>query len=330
VSLKKCIRHVPPRSVLPLGIAVSSFLIDLKIPNDVPDAFLYVLAVLSCAWVPCPNAAFYTALGLMLFVVLGSLASPPVSPAWVALVNRLFGAVLVWLVAVVVWRNARLIRDRNRTLCQLERLSRASERAANTERIELSRWLHEGLAQELAVVGWGLDRLASHSADERKVGADAVELRTVVDGALRRVHRKAVELRKREAASDRLAVLVERYVRDFIGRTGLSVEIKNGQCLEGIPATYTILGLTLVQEALTNIVRHAVATRVHIECREEARGVRVTISDDGQGIDSDARLKPDSLGLLGLHERLTAVGGELEISNVEPHGVRVDALFPIR
>jgi signal transduction histidine kinase len=89
------------------------------------------------------------------------------------------------------------------------------------------------------------------------------------------------------------------------------------------------LCLKVVQEALTNAAKHTNASHVRIECRNEPKAVRITIADDGRGIDAAAHIKPDSLGLLGLNERLTAIGGALTVSNLEPSGVLIDARVPI-
>ena len=66
-----------------------------------------------------------------------------------------------------------------------------------------------------------------------------------------------------------------------------------------------------------------------VEIREEPRTILISIADDGRGIDVDARGNPDRLGLLGLHERLAAIGGSLTVSNATPHGARIDARVPI-
>jgi signal transduction histidine kinase len=229
-----------------------------------------------------------------------------------------------------VWRNAHLIRDRERAMTQLEELHFAAERGANAERIELSRWLHEGLAQQLAAVGWSLDRIASRTLDEGKVQAEASELRTTINDALRTVHRKAVELRKLESDPGGLPILVERLVADFTARTGLPVDMDAAKGLERIADHFRILCLTFVQEALTNVAKHAGASRVVVDIGEEPSSIRIAVTDDGVGIDADARRKPDSLGLLGLHERLTAIGGSLMVSNVKPHGTRIEARVPLK
>jgi signal transduction histidine kinase len=328
-TLRRYLRFLPPQALLPIGIAGLSFLIDLETPDDIADGFFYIFAVVSCAWVPRVKAALYTACGLLLPIILGSFFSPPTTHGWAGSVNRVLGSILMWLVALVVWRNARSARERELAISQLEQLHGAAERAANAERVELSRWLHEGLAQELAAVGWALDGLANHATDEAKVRSEAAELRSAVDSALRIVHRKAVALRDVEHELGGLPALVERCAADFTRRTDLPVKMLGFEALDLVPSLYAILCLKVVQETLTNVAKHANASHVRIECRNEPEAVWIAIADDGRGIDAAARVKPDSLGLLGLSERLTAIGGALTVSNVEPSGVLVEARVPI-
>jgi signal transduction histidine kinase len=315
--------------MLPVGITAGAFLIDLETPDDIADGFFYIFAVVSCAWVPRVEAAPYTALGAMVPMILGAFVSTPTAQGWVGPVNRVLGSILMWLVALVVWRNAHFARDRERAMNQLEQLHGAAERAADAERVELSRWLHEGLAQELAAVGWALDGLARTATDEAKVRSEAAELRLVVDSALHIVHRKAVALREVAPEPRGLPALVGRCAADFTRRTGLPVKIANSDVLELVPLSYANLVFKVAQEALTNVAKHARASHVRIECRNEPGAVRITLTDDGRGMDANARVKPGSLGLLGLNERLTAIGGALTVANAEPRGVRVEARIPI-
>lgn len=136
VLLRRCGAVFPAQIILPIGISIISFLIDLKTPENIAAGFLYLLAILSCVWVPCAKAALYIAFGLMLPMLVGAFASPSSSPLWTALTNRLLGVIVLWLAALMVWRNARLIRDRERTLAKLGRLHEATERAAKAERVE--------------------------------------------------------------------------------------------------------------------------------------------------------------------------------------------------
>lgn len=327
--MKKCPRFIPPQILLPAAIGITSFLIDLKTPDDIADGFIYLLAVLSCVWIPCPSSALYAAFGLMFPMLLGFWASPSSPSPWTGITNHVLGVVVMWLVALVVWRGARLIREREHTLAQLERLHEATERAANAERIELSRWLHDGLAQQLVALGWSLDRIVRHASEQKKVQAEAQELRGVIDDALQTVHRKAVELRKWDSEHDGLSALVEQQIAAFIGRTGLPVELNGAKCLERVSESHKLVCLKVLQEALTNSAKHAQASRIVVEIREEPRAIHMSITDDGHGIDTEARRKPDRLGLLGLHERLGSIGGSLIVSNALPHGLRLEARIPI-
>jgi two-component system, NarL family, sensor histidine kinase UhpB len=160
-------------------------------------------------------------------------------------------------------------------------------------------------------------------------GSQPAELRLAVDSALRIVHRKAVALRDVEHELGGLRALVERSAADFTRRTGLPVEMLGFEALDLVPSSYAILCLKIVQEGLTNVAKHANASHVRIECRNESKAVRIAIADDGRGIDAAAGVKPDSLGLLGLNERLTAIGGALTVTGVEPSGVLIEARVPI-
>ena len=322
--------RLSPQATLPLGIGVAAFLLDLGTTGNVAAGFLYTLAVLACVWVPRAEAALYAAAVLMLPMGIGFASSPSSLPLWEGLLDRVLGATAIWLAAIVVWRNARLIGDRERTLAQLRELHGSAERAAHTERLELSRWLHEGLAQEMAAVGWGIDRLAQQAADPVGVRTEARELRLLVDRALDTVRGKAGALRDADVAPGmELTVLVERYVAACGGRTGLSVAVTGLKSVGVIPQPHTTLCFKVVQEALTNVAKHACASRVRVEFRQAARVIHLTVTDDGCGLSADARLKPESLGLLGLNERLTAIGGALSVLNVAPHGARLTARIPL-
>jgi hypothetical protein len=113
-------RRTAVQIILPFGLATTAFLIDLKTPGEIADGFFYVLAVLSCVWIPGVNAALSTALGLMVPMILGFFASPSASASqlWTVAANRILGIILSWLVALVVWRISRLNQDRERTLIE--------------------------------------------------------------------------------------------------------------------------------------------------------------------------------------------------------------------
>jgi two-component system sensor histidine kinase UhpB len=88
----------------------------------------------------------------------------------------------------------------------------------------------------------------------------------------------------------------------------------------------------IIQEALTNAVRHAQATKIEVELRESPRGVEAAVQDDGVGFDvaaSLARRGERGLGLIGMRERTEALGGELTVQSSPEHGTRLSVVMPL-
>jgi signal transduction histidine kinase len=89
----------------------------------------------------------------------------------------------------------------------------------------------------------------------------------------------------------------------------------------------------VVQEALTNVVRHAKARQVTIELKQEEKELQLTVSDDGIGFDVKSAQKRallgESFGLLGMQERVALVGGTIEIESMLSRGTKVIAFFPL-
>ncbi len=318
-----------PRLLLPVGLSILAFTIDLATPNGMLDGFLYVLAVLVCVWVPGVLIALYTALGLMPLIIFAAFASPDGVSAQVATINVLAGIATVWVAAIIVWHNACATRDREALLRQVRTLHQTTATVADIERIELSRWLHEGIGQELTAVGWGLDHIVRHAGNEQEVRTESQETRAIVDGIQRTMRAKAAGLR--HAAIDRrnLAALIEQHVEGFSARTEVEATLIGSKYLVRVPDGHANLCFRVVQEALANVAKHARATRVAIEVLPQKNMICVRITDDGCGITAADRLKPGSLGLIGLRERLVAIGGDLWVSNVTPNGARIEAEIPL-
>jgi signal transduction histidine kinase len=316
-----------PASLLPLGLLTAAFVVDLNTPFGVADGFLYLLAVLSCFWLPNARAAVYTAAASMLPMTIGLVTSPAGAPFLLEIANRSLGAVTIWVAALVVWHNARLHHERSSLLARVRELGQAGERAKYDAKLELSQWLHEGIAQELAAVAWGLDRLIRRGGTEQEVRALAKELRAVIDDSQRSVRHRAAALRVPVEPAELIAA-IEQHVATFRRHTGLVVATSGIANLGDVRLDAADLCLAVVREALTNVAKHAQASLVTIEFLQAEGAIRARISDDGRGISTIDRMKVGSLGLLGLEERLAGIGGSLAVSNVDPHGARVEAEIP--
>lgn len=200
--------------------------------------------------------------------------------------------------------------------------------AQETERKRLSLDLHDDIGQALTSVLLGL-RLVDHSLSEPGVDlADArrrnAELRELVAGALRRTRRLAFDLRPTVLDDIGLAPALDRLAAEVTERTGLTVEVDVGLRADErlAPETETVV-YRVVQEALTNVARHAGASQVSVTVVGLGDRVRTLVEDDGAGFDVTARAPRGHLGLDGMDERARLVDGVLEVSSTPGVGTTV-------
>ena len=102
--------------------------------------------------------------------------------------------------------------------------------------------------------------------------------------------------------------------------------------MERLPAEVTTATFRIVQEAITNIIRHAKASQVQVRLQRVAEELTVTVEDDGVGLPEEDLRSPDAgqtLGILGMQERAGALGGRLEVTRRQPHGTRVLLWLPL-
>jgi signal transduction histidine kinase len=122
--------------------------------------------------------------------------------------------------------------------------------------------------------------------------------------------------------------LVARQVR----QTGQSIQLDVDPLDERLPPELELACFRIVQEALTNIVRHAQAEQVHIELRRRGDRVQLVVRDDGVGFNVQTALERaahgENLGLLGMRERVTLAGGRLDIVSAPGRGSEIRAQFP--
>ena len=213
-----------------------------------------------------------------------------------------------------------------------ERVSRDTVRrvvdAQELERKRLARELHDETGQALTSILLGLkplEQLAS-TEDER---AAVTSVRELVVSTLQDVRRLAVELRPTALDDFGLAAALERLAEGFREQTGIEVDIAaqlgDGRLPEEVETTL----YRIVQEALTNVIKHAEASRVSILLTRANGAVIAVVEDDGGGFDP-AATRDGGLGLLGMRERLALLGGTLRIEAGAHHGTTVAAEVPLR
>src|SRR5215208_4612428 len=213
-----------------------------------------------------------------------------------------------------------------------ERVSRDTVRrvvdAQELERKRLARELHDETGQALTSILLGLKPLEQLASTEEERAA-VTSVRELVVSTLQDVRRLAVELRPTALDDFGLAAALERLAEGFREQTGIEVDIAaqlgDGRLPEEVETTL----YRIVQEALTNVIKHAEASRVSILLTRANGAVIAVVEDDGGGFDpADAR--DGGLGLLGMRERLALLGGTLRIEAGAHHGTTVAAEVPLR
>lgn len=196
------------------------------------------------------------------------------------------------------------------------------------ERTYIAREVHDELGQALTGLKIDLAWLRSRMTDRALV--DRVQSIIVrIDGAMDTVRRIATDLRPSVLDDLGLVAAVEWQAQEFERGMGVTVQLEvqaEHVELEDICAT---TAFRILQETLTNVARHAKATRVNIALRVSPQALMLEVRDNGRGISKAEMASPRSLGLLGSRERALACGGELAIDGVREKGTTVLLRIPL-
>ena len=291
----------------------------------VPDLILvfalYPVAVTESA--RRATAALVLSAGGVCAAVLFAVAMEP-EPGWGRSL-RLLGTQMI--IPVGVWVVGRAVRARR------DYESRAVQRVLTEERLRIARDLHDGVAHCLSVITVQAS-VAVHVADERP--GEAASALSVIEATSREAAR---ELRRmlgllRDAddpngatsldpapTADRLAELA-----DQARSAGVEVELAIGAGIEAVPATIGLAVYRLVQESLTNVIKHAAPARCQVRIDRTDSAVDIEVTDDGDNAPSG---HPPGHGLIGMRERVAVYGGEFTAGPLAGRGFRVRARLPL-
>jgi signal transduction histidine kinase len=218
--------------------------------------------------------------------------------------------------AVAVDLSARVARDALRRVVEAQEL----------ERRRLARELHDQTGQELTSVLLGL-KAVEEATDEGERAEALAGVREQVVETLHDVRRLAVELRPKALDDFGLVAALERLRDTFAEQTGMRVDLE-ANVGDRLPSDVETALYRIVQEALTNVVKHARANAVSIVIARTGRAVAAVIEDDGRGFAPDD--SGDGLGLVGMGERLALLGGKLKVESRPGAGATIVAEVPLR
>jgi signal transduction histidine kinase len=211
-----------------------------------------------------------------------------------------------------------------------QRVARESLRrvmdAQELERRRIARELHDETGQALTSLLLGLKAVEEARTDEDRRESLA-SVREIAVGALQDVRRLAVELRPKALDDFGLVPALERLVSLFAEQTGIPVDLEHTLGDTRLPAGAETALYRIMQEALTNVVKHAQASRVSVVLTRKDGAVIAVIEDDGRGI-GEGQGGESGFGLLGMRERVELLGGRLQVESSDA-GTAVIAEVPI-
>lgn len=194
--------------------------------------------------------------------------------------------------------------------------------ATNEERQRLAREIHDGVAQELVMVGYGIDNALATVHDDAEETADSLRtLRGEVTRVIQELRLSLFELRSEVDRHGGLAAAIAEYARTVGASGGLRVHLSLDESTARLPAATEAELLRIAQEAVTNARKHAGASNLWVTCEVDPPYAQIEVSDDGHGI---ADQRPDGrYGLAIMAERAERIRGRLEIRPRQPSGTTV-------
>lgn len=201
--------------------------------------------------------------------------------------------------------------------------------AQEEERRRIARELHDEMGQMLTALKLELQETQREPVSPRVRLTESIEM---IDQIMEQVRTLLADLRPAPLETLGLPAALRWYLNRQAERTGLKICFQADNLSGRLPTEIEVSGFRIVQEALTNVIRHARAQHVTVELRQEETVLWLSIKDDGIGFDVNVAQEQaaarGSLGLLGMHERAELAGGHLSIISTPPHGTQIRVRFP--
>ncbi|HUX65208.1 GAF domain-containing sensor histidine kinase, partial [Sulfuricella sp.] len=216
----------------------------------------------------------------------------------------------------------------NESYKELEKLTTHLEAVREEEQKRIARELHDEMGGVLAALNVKVSLMAAHPPTEMTdLMTEMDNLANLVAAGIQALHRTVTELRPCLLDEVGLTFAIKRYVQEFERNTGIECDLRLPEedlTLDGNQST-TIF--RIIQESLTNVAKHAKASRVSIALSEWGTVLMLTVTDNGKGFDLNTQ-KTQSFGLLGIRERAAMVGGKAQITSASGKGTTVRVSLP--
>ena len=214
---------------------------------------------------------------------------------------------------------------------ELRELYGVMNEVREAERLRIARELHDELAQWLTALKMDVSWIAARLPKELPRLMDkTAKMKEVVDTTVAAVRRIASDLRPVMIDDLGLIPAIEHLLHDFSQRAGIVVSLDARTDTVDLADPIATAVYRMVQEALTNVARHAEATRVEVSFAIEGENLVAKVCDNGRGIDEAAMRKGKSYGVLGIRERAQTLGGSARIYKPDGGGTTVEITIPLR
>jgi PAS domain S-box-containing protein len=220
----------------------------------------------------------------------------------------------------------RAVRALEASQAQLRDLARQLQVAREKERTRIAREIHDELGQSLTALRMETTLLVHRRAAGR---ADGRKLLGLIDGTIESVQRLAADLRPSLLDDLDLSAAILWEVGELQNRTGIRCECELPPAVESLSSEHSTTIFRVMQEALTNVARHAQADVVRVRLGIADGMVTLEVSDNGIGLPAEAMHQPNSLGLLGMRERALALHGRCEIASTPGEGTQLSLILPL-
>lgn len=213
---------------------------------------------------------------------------------------------------------------------ELRELSRAANAAIEAERKRFAREMHDELGQLVTVARMDLEALRSgFLPDQVDLQTRALRVRTALDEVIAATRRIAADLRPTLLDDLGLAAALEWLAQSFSERTQMDVKLAADENLADVPEPVASALYRVAQESLTNIARHAKASRALVRLEQVDGSVLLTVRDNGCGINAVDLAKRGSFGVRGMRERVGLLGGEFSVARLPEGGTELRVRAPI-
>ena len=211
---------------------------------------------------------------------------------------------------------------------QLRELSAYMEAIREEERKRIAMEIHDELGQLLTALKMDVSLLKMRLAGDSDAAKKADDMRELVETTIWMVRNVASHLRP-AALNFGIVSALEWLVEDFSRRNNIPCQFRINGSEPVLPDAHATAVFRIVQASLTNVARHARATRADVTLTRSANGLDLHVSDDGCGFDQEAARKGDSYGVLGMRERARLIGASLLIDSSPGTGTSVSIHIPL-